>query len=139
MAFLKIQRTSEYNNRMRDFEIFIDGHPVGTLANGEAKAFETTAGPHMVTAKIDWCSSPDLSIETSDHTTKNLKVGGFKNGNWLMPLAGGIIGLHFILKIAADIEYTIVLIIPVFLMLLYYLTIGRKKYLTLTEINENVS
>lgn len=137
MATIKLQRISEYNNRMRDYKIFIDGLQVGTIANGETKEFATTAGQHSVSAKIDWCSSPDISINTDDNETKNLQVSGFKNGNWLMPIAGGIIALHFILKMAFDIEYTIVLVIPVFILLLYYLTFGRNKYLTLTEVYGN--
>ncbi len=137
MATIKLQRTSEYNNRMRDYKILIDGLQVGTIANGETKEFTTTVGQHSVTAKIDWCSSPEISINTDDNEIKNLKVGGFKNGNWLMPIAGGIIALHFILKITVDIEYTIVLVIPVFILLVYYLTLGRKNYLTLTDVHGN--
>ena len=54
-----------------------------------------------------------------------------------MPIAAGIIALHFILKMTVDIEYTIVLVIPVFILLVYYLTVGRKNYLTLTEVHGN--
>jgi len=134
MATIKIQRTSEYNNRMRDYKIFIDGQQVATIANGETKDFATTAGQHTVTAKIDWCSSPDISINIGDNETKNLKVGGFKNGNWLMPLGLGIIVLHVILSKTMDFDYAIFLLAPTFLLLVYYLTLGRKNYLTLNEI-----
>lgn len=135
MATIKLQRPSEYNNRMRDYKIFIDGLQVGTIANGETKEFATTVGQHSVTAKIDWCSSPDISIKTDDNEIRNLKVSGFKNGSWLMPITGGIIALHFILKMMVDIDYTIVLVIPVFILLVYYFTLGRKKYLNLTEVH----
>jgi len=137
MATIRLKRTSEYNNRMRDYKIFIDGQQVGIIANGEAKDFPTTVGQHNVTAKIDWCSSPDVSIDIKDNETKELRVSGFKNGNWFMPLAGGIIALHFILKMTLNIEYTIFLVIPVFVILVYYLTIGRKKYLTLDKVTDN--
>jgi hypothetical protein len=135
MATINIQRLSEYNNRMRDYKIFVDGQQIGKIANGETVAFATTAGKHIVTAKIDWCSSPDFSIDTGDNETTYLKVGGFKYGNWLMRISGGIIALHFILKMTSDIEWTIFLVIPSFLLLLYYITFGRKKYLTLIETN----
>jgi hypothetical protein len=122
---------------MRDFKIFIDGQQVGDIGNGETKEFSVAVGKHNVIAKIDWCSSPDVAIEIKDNETKELRVSSFKNGNWLMPLAGGIIALHFILKITLNIEYIIFLAIPVFVILVYYLTIGRKNYLTLDEVNEN--
>ena len=137
MASIKLHRKREYTNRMRDYKIFINGLEVGTIANGETKEFATTVGQHSVTAKIDWCSSPDISIKTDDNEIVNLKVSVFKNGNWLMPIAGGIIALHFILKMTVDLEYTIVLVIPVFILLMYYLTLGRKKYLTMTEVQGN--
>lgn len=136
MATVRLKRTSEFNNRMRDFKIFIDGQQVGTIANGETKDFPTTVGQHIVTAKIDWCSSPDISVDIDDNQTINLKVGGFRNGQFLISIGPGLIVLHFILLEFADFEYTIFLVAPLFLMLVYYLTIGRKKYLTLEEVND---
>ena len=135
MATIRLKRTSEFNNRMRDYKIFIDGQQVGTIANGETKDFPTTVGQHTVTAKIDWCSSPEISIELKENQTSNLKVGGFKYGQILMPVGLGLIILHFILSKFADFEYTIFLVAPLFLLMVYYLTIGRKKYLTLEDIN----
>lgn len=136
MATIRLKRTSEYNNRLRDYKIFIDGQQVGTIANGETKDFPATVGQHIITAKIDWCSSPDISIELKENLTINMKVGGFKYGQILMPIGIGLIVLHFILSKFVEFEYTIFLVTPIFFLLFYYLTIGRKKYLTLTEINE---
>jgi len=137
MTTIRLKRTSEYNNRIRDYKIFIDGQQVGTIANGETKDFPTTVGQHIITAKIDWCSSPDISIELKENQTSSLKVGGFKYGQILMPIGLGLIVLHFMLSKFADFDYTIFLVAPLFLLMVYYLTIGRKKYLTLEEINEN--
>ena len=133
MAKIIIKRTSEYNNRLRDYQLFLDGIKIGTLANGQTASFETTPGQHTVVAKIDWCSSPELTLTLNETDQKQLTVGGFKHGNWIMPVAGGLIGIHFLLKMAFDIKYGIFLVIPAFILLIYYLTVGRKKYLTLTE------
>ena len=135
MTTIRLKRTSEYNNRIRDYKIFIDGQQVGTIANGETKEFPTSVGQHIITAKIDWCSSPDISIELKENQTISLKVGGFKYGQILMPIGLGLIVLHFMLSKFADFDYTIFLVAPLFLLMVYYLTIGRKKYLTLEEIN----
>ena len=137
MATIRLKRTSEYNNRTKDFKIFIDGQQVGTIANGETKNFPSTVGKHIVTAKIDWCRSPDISIDVEENQTGNLKVGGFKNGQLLMPIGLGLIVLHSILSKFADFDYTIFLIVPLFILLFYYLTIGSEKYLTLEKINDN--
>ena len=134
MPTIIFKRTSEYNNRLRDYQLFIDGKKIGTIANGQTKEFETTSGQHNVVAKIDWCSSPEIPVTLSDADKKEFIVGGFKNGNWIMPIAMGIIGLHFILRLAFNFDYVIFLIIPAFMLLVYYLTVGRKKYLTMIEL-----
>jgi len=134
MAIIKIKRTSEFNNLWRDYKIIIDGKEVGTIANGETRDFVTTVGQHTVSAKIDWCSSPDFSIDIKENETKFLKVGGFKNGEWLMPLGLGIFVLHFILNQFIDFGYTIHFAVPLFLFIIYYITIARKRYLTIFEL-----
>lgn len=78
MATIRIKRTNEYSNLLRDYKIFIDGQQVGTIANGETKDFSTTVGQHTVTAKIDWCSSPDVSIDVKENQTIALNVYGLK-------------------------------------------------------------
>lgn len=136
MATINIQRTSEYNNRARDFIIYIDGQKAGTIANGETKEFTVPPGQHKVHAKIDWCSSRELSVNCDEPMAKTFSVGGFKHGKWLMPVAMGLIVLHIILKYTIQFDYVIYLIIPAFLFLLYYLTIGRKNYLSIAEVED---
>ena len=133
MSVINIQRNSEYNNRFRNFQIIIDGQIAGTLANGESKTFVTTPGQHSVAAKIDWCSSPEIILMLSENETRELKLSGFKHGNWLMPLAGMVLAAHFILNIFFNSNFLLFAVLPVFILLVYYLTTGRKKYLALTE------
>ena len=134
MATIIFKRTSEYNNIFRDYQLFLDGKKIGTIANGQTKEFETTSGQHNIVAKIDWCSSPEISLTLNDTEKKELIVGGFKNGNWIMPIAMGAIPLNFVLRFAFNFNYGIFLLIPAFILLVYYYTVGRKKYLTLFEL-----
>lgn len=129
MAIIRMQRKKEYNNRLRNYQIFIDNTKAGAIANGEIEDFTVSAGQHTIKATIDWCSSKEVIVTVGENETKDLKVSGFKNGNWIMPLTGGIIALHFMLRILLQINYTIFLVIPAFLIIMYYLTFGRKKYL----------
>jgi hypothetical protein len=102
MAIIKLQRTSEWNARFRDYKIFIDGQQVGTIANGETKEFTTTSGMHTIAAKIDWCISPDLTVNADDNQAKSVKVSGFKHGNWMMPAMMGLVVLVAILKLTLN-------------------------------------
>ena len=136
MATVKIERTKEYVNLLRNYKILIDGQSVGTIAYGESKEFNTIGGQYAVSAKIDWCSSPEILIDIKDHQTKILKVGGFKNGQYIMPIIAGLIILDLLISNFIDFRYTVFLVVPMGLMLIYYLTIGRNRYLTLTELAE---
>jgi hypothetical protein len=77
-------------------------------------------------------------IGANDNETKSFKVGGFKYGYWLLPIALGIFALSYISNLIAGFDYLFYLVIPLFLLLGYYITAGRKKYLTLTEIKSEL-
>jgi hypothetical protein len=134
MATIKIQRTSELNNRLRDYRIYIDGEKIGTIADGETKNFIISSGQHSIIAKIDWCSSPEISFNIIDTDTKTFNVGGFKGGNKIVLITIGLIALYFILKVLLQNSYTIFFLLTVPFVLGYYITVGRKRYLILTEI-----
>ena len=131
MASIIINGTSEYLNRLRNYDVYIDGEKIDTISNGETKEFNISAGQHSILIKIDWCSSQTLLVDINDNETKSFKVGGFKNGNWLIPAALVILGS--IASRLFDFNYLFYLIIPFFLSMVYYMTLGRKQYLTLKE------
>jgi hypothetical protein len=133
MAIIKIQRTNDYINAVRNYRLFIDGQKIGTLSNGQRKEFEVSPGRHSLVAKIDWCSSPELVIQINENDSKTFIVGSLKYWKWFLPLILLICTLTLILPHAPYSYYKLFLILPIFLFLLYYLTFGRKKYLTLNE------
>ncbi len=133
MATIILNRTSEYVNCLRNYDVYIDGKKVGTIANGKIKEFVVTPGHHSIVTKIDWCSSNTITFAISDVEIKEFKVGAFKNAKWLMPTAIIIIGLSYIVNLMYGFKYLFYLGVPAFLLLVYYLTGGRKRYLTLTD------
>jgi hypothetical protein len=133
MATLKVIRTSEYNNKFRDFQIYVNGKKIGSIADGEEKLFEVTSGVHNIRAKIDWCSSPQISININQDDIKTLKVAGYKYGKWIMPASLCLIVLHLILSNFFDFPYLQYLIFASFSLLVYYITIGKNQYLTISE------
>ena len=135
MATIKIKRTSEWINAARNVKIFIDENFVGKIADGETVEFPITAGQHTVAAKIDWCSSPNVIIDIETDEVKHLAISGFKY-NWLMVLGIGSICFFPVLKRIIGSIYAILLLMPLFLFSLYYLTIGCNKYLTLNETSK---
>jgi len=133
MAKLIIIRNSEYVNRLRTYLIYLDGVKLGNVANGDSKEFEISAGHHQVWAKINWCSSPTISFDVNEGKAKTYQVGAFPCANWLIWTTIGILILHFFLSFTIHFSYAINLIVPTFLVLFYYMTIGRKRYLSIKE------
>lgn len=133
MAKISIIRKSEYQNKLRSYRIYIDGVKVGKVADGAMESFEVTAGTHTIEVKIDWCSSPTISLNVGEGEQEIATVGSNKFFKWFSILSIVIIGLHFILSITNITDYTLYALIPLGLMLVYYLTIGRKQFLTLTK------
>ena len=134
MATIILNRTSEFINLLRNYKDYIDGKKVGTIYNGGTKKFIVTPGQHSIITKIDWCSSQTINFEVTNEEVKEFKVGGFKNANWLMPTALICILISYMMNLKYSFEYLFHFVVPAYLILVYYLTVGRKQYLTLTEI-----
>ena len=136
MTKVKFKRTSEWNNRARAFGLYINNEKIGTIGNGEAKEFDLAPGKHQLIAKIDWCQSQVLEFEIQKDQTKTIELAGFKYGNLIIPLFAVIFLSHFVLKIVFDVRslYVFELAVSLFIYPLYYLTLGRKRYIRIKEL-----
>jgi hypothetical protein len=139
MPTVKIVRSSEYINRLRDYGIYIDGRKVGVVSNGEVVEFVVSSGEHTIYARIDWCFSPTRTFSIADHEFKAFHVGGFKGAKWLMPLGFALLILYYVLTYLFKMDSLLlfILVLPVFFVLMYFISIGRKKYLTLEPENKH--
>ena len=139
MPKLIIKRSSEWNNRMRDIGIYLDDKKIGEIGNGEFKEFDIPEGIHKLKAKIDWCKSEILEFETSENEIKKIELSGFKMPKYLMPISLIIMIAYFTMQSFFNIKapvFMLLLILPAFTYLFYYLTFGRNKYLRLKDIKE---
>jgi hypothetical protein len=133
MPQIRITRTSEYINCLRNYRIFLDDEFAGTIANGATRELEVSSGSHKLVLKIDWCSSPALHFEADHYNTLEFETGCFSGRYFLTPLM-------LLLFIACaevcrvmDNPYSFLAVIPVFVIFGYYVTIGRKRYLKLEQ------
>lgn len=54
-------------DRRRDYHVLIDGARVGEISAGDQRGFEVAAGTHELQLKIDWVSSPALTLTLRGH------------------------------------------------------------------------
>ena|ERR1700733_10438278 len=140
-----VNRKSELFNRRRGIKINIDGAEIGQVANGSSEEYQVPPGMHTMQCKINWCSSPELTLHVNEGEMKFLKVRSA--ARYYMPLyflALLAVVSRLLLKLAnipppENISlYQLIFIMPFLLYALYYLTIARHRYLLLEEDKENI-
>lgn len=109
-------------------KIYIDGKDSGTIRK-EHKTFEVANGTHEIYAKSAWCGSQKINIISTEDKTVLLKLSSFKNEGIVKAIFMALAGLLLFTK---NLIFGILAGI-VFLYPLYYLTIGKDKYLELVE------
>jgi hypothetical protein len=62
MASLAIARDSGYADRLRAYQIVLDGERIGEIRDGEIKEFSIPSGKHTLSLKIDWCGSENVGF-----------------------------------------------------------------------------
>ena len=85
-------------------------------------------------ASIDWCGSPDVEVVLSENEIKKMKISSFKIPIKFLPIGIILFILSFILTTYFKFTWALLLLTPLPMIPLYYVTFGRKKYLSLIEI-----
>ena len=134
MATIIIKRKTNYAGYFRSYQIILDGIKIDTIKNGETKEIETTSGQHHIQSKVDWFASPELSLTLSEDDKKEIIIGDSEYG-WLLLVVLGItlFGTNIINAFHLNPIYRLFSIIPLIVLIVYYSTIGRKKYISIKE------
>jgi len=100
---IEIIRPKQFQDKIRDYHLYVDGHKFIKIKPNSSQVISIPSHTKYIEAKIDWCSSPKFYLDNSP--SKKLIV---KNR-----ISGGLFK---------------VIILP-----LYYLTLGKKKYLKIED------
>jgi hypothetical protein len=133
MPKIVITRAAEWANRLRGVGLYLDGKRIGSIANGETKSFDLSPGMHTLEARIDWCSSRLQEFTSSGEEKRYFRLSGFKWGRVIMPLSLVVVVLHILARKLWHIDWIVWLAVPGFLLILWYISFGRKDYLVLRE------
>jgi hypothetical protein len=63
MPEIVITRGGGYVDHIRAYKVYIDDDQRGSIRCNEIQRFSVPEGPHKVRLRIDWCTSPELSID----------------------------------------------------------------------------
>lgn len=138
-----LERKSEWRNRMRGYKVVINGtEEEKKIMNGDSEEYSVPAGANSIACKVDWCSSNTLDINVSAGETVYLKVGSGMKYFWAayVLLMVMLFGRSFFKGVLPE-SYKYVAIgaaVLVICYFLYYITLGRHKYLLLREDAKNI-
>ncbi len=144
MTKIKITRVNEKINAQRTIAIYLDEELVGTIANGRSEEMSITPGKHTLRARIDWCGSVNLPFELLEGERKEFTLSAFVAATRLykylkivVPFSIGlaivVLTLNKFMEMNLE-NWLMIIAIPVsipLLLIFYYLTIGKNKYLVL--------
>lgn len=136
MTKLIITRTSEWNNKAREFGIYLNDKKIGVIDDGEKKEFEIESGVYNINGKIDWCKSQKVEFEINENESKEIKISGYKYGHLVMRISLAIMLIYFLVRYLFDLNWNFLIYIVAvgFLFPMYYITFGKNRYLRMREV-----
>lgn len=67
MTTLTITRASDSAGLFRRMQVRVDNETVARLRPKQSETVEVGPGPHVVQARMDWCSSPTIIVDSDAH------------------------------------------------------------------------
>ena len=140
MPKIIITRSNQWVNRRRTLKLTIDGKEVGEIKNDEVLEFEVMPGQHTVLASWNWLSSNIYDVNIGANENRYVRLSGFKYSNAIQ-ITGMVVIFSYILIIEKFFrgknpmaDYFFYGFIGLyFLIMVYNITIGRKKYFWIRE------
>ena len=140
-----LTRPAEWMNRARSYRVFIDDQERGSIRSGQSEEFLVSPGTHNIYCRMSWYSSLPFSCSLQAGEVQYVQVKSGMKYYW--PLFGLLfIGILLNLRFSRDGEQRpiqilvlqMAMILPGLLYMLYYLTLGRKRYIVMREDRDNV-
>ena len=143
-AKIILSRPREWFNQTRTFRLWIDGSDAGSIRNGHVETVMLEPGSHTLQCRLAWYGSQEVRLTLEPGETAWYRVRNGMKYYWhsfIILLLG--ISLNLLLVNRLDERpiwaplVELVLILPALIYMLYYMTLGRKRYLVLEEDREN--
>ncbi len=80
MITVTVQRGTSYADRLRDYQLELDGVVIGRVSRESSLTVQVQPGRHRLRAKIDWCSSNTVTFEAADNETVVFDVASSLQG-----------------------------------------------------------
>jgi hypothetical protein len=76
VAEIALKRPTGYkSDRLRAYQVYVDGQKIGQIKPGETEAFEVPPGRHELRLKIDWGTSETLQVDLGENDEAKFVCG----------------------------------------------------------------
>lgn len=135
MAKLLIKRNSEWANRMRPIQLFINGQEFMEIKHGQLVSVDIPEGNYWLNAKMGWGLSRPLKLQVEKDDTKRIEIKGFLLSEYFLPASLVLLIIYIgIFLVFNENNLPLAFVIMLFFgYWLYFSTIGRKDYIRLIE------
>lgn len=128
-----LTRKNEFNNRFRSILVYINDKTKIRLSNKE-KTLNINEGEIVkLKAKIDWCYSPEILVSFNNLQNRKVIISSQISNLYIV-----LVFLSFLLGgVVAIVKGNWIYLIPFFVLYLrplYYITLGRKRYLKINIV-----
>lgn len=82
MPIVRVHRAKQLADRLRAYEIFVDGESKGAVRAGGAVDFRVENGRHRIVLRLDWCASNAIEFSLWDDETAEFDCGNNTGGFW---------------------------------------------------------
>lgn len=137
MPKLLIKRNSEWANKMRNFQLYLNGRKFTQIKDRQLLSFEIPEGTYRLEARIDWCGSRPLDFEVKKGETKRIEIRGFIFSRYFLPVALVIVLLYTGINLHYHVNSLFLgaVMMGLFGYFLFFISIGRNQYLRIIEIS----
>ncbi|AVR46067.1 hypothetical protein C7S20_12825 [Christiangramia fulva] len=137
MAKLIVYRNSEWANKNLSYSLYLNDKKLSEIKDQQEKSFSLPEGDYCLKAKMRWCGSQSLDFKLEKTEEKRIEVTGFVFSEYFFPAAIGCVLLFLGYRVIYQKSslFLATLMMVFFGYLLYFVSIGRKHFLQLKELN----
>ena len=138
-----LERKSEWLNRLKGYKVELNGEAQEKkIMNGSSEEYEVPAGANAIVCKVNWCRSNSFAFDIKAGETIYLKVASGMKYFWVVYffLLAILFGRTFFKQhLTPELNIAIIAIfVAVLCYFLFYITVGRNKYLKIEKDSNNI-
>ena len=136
MPKIILKRNSEWANKMRTFDLYLNGKKFTAIKDKGILSYDIPVGKYQLIAKIDWCASQPVIFDLEEGDIRRFEIKGFIFSKYLLPITifFGLLYFGLYLKFGINSLIVATIMMALFGYFLFFITFGRNHYLRINEI-----